>query len=83
MRWTRDSLEVGRIPAASVSPEESSGVDPAGGTRKTRFPLIDVHPLKGGLWKASCECGGWPEPFDDERAAWTWIAKHSCPVLDF
>ena len=46
------------------------------------FNLIDVHYLRGGLWKAVCECGDAPRPFEQERAAWAWIADHRCPVLE-
>ena len=79
MSWIRPtaSTEV-RIPAQSVSPEQSA--DP--GARPEAFNLLDVVRLKGGWWKALCECGDGPEVYEEERAAWRWITDHRCPILD-
>ena len=83
MSWIRASLRADvRIPAQSVSPEQLVEASGAAGVRPEAFNLIDVVRLKGGWWKALCECGEGPAAFEEERAAWRWITDHRCPILD-
>ena len=44
--------------------------------------LIDVLYVKGGRWRATCECGATPELFNEQRAAWEWVVAHECPSLE-
>ena len=83
MAWRRPSTSARvRIPAQSVSPEQLDEDRVPGWSRAEAFNLIDVFYLKGGLWKAVCECGEAPHVFAEERPAWRWITDHKCPVLD-
>ena len=40
--------------------------------------VIDVVPLRPGVWLARCECGA-TEEFPDAAAGWEWVLAHPCP----
>jgi hypothetical protein len=82
MLWIKSGTRAPLIPTASVSPEQSKEDCAPGRLSAEAFNLIDVWYLKGGLWKAVCECGEAPHVFAQERAAWQWITAHKCPVLE-
>ena len=78
MAWFRSSTSAPHIPAASSSPE----VPHQGRLRVGAFNLIDVVCVRGGSWKAVCECGDAPEVFAQQQDAWLWINDHRCPVIE-
>ena len=69
------------VPAPSTSPEDPRA-SRRGATGQAASHRIGVQPLKSGWWTASCACGGHPEPFDQERAAWRWVTEHACRARD-
>ena len=39
--------------------------------------MIDVVPLRQGVWLARCECGV-TQTFPDAAAGWDWVLGHPC-----
>lgn len=42
---------------------------------------VDVIPVVGGQYRASCTCGA-KQVFAEQPAAWRWLLDHPCPLID-
>jgi hypothetical protein len=56
--------------------------EPSSDSASTGSPAAastDVYPIRGGGWRATCDCG-LTDSVDDQPAGWTWVIDHACAL---